>query len=103
MPKTGRGERYMITMLRGVLNWQRSYQSTEQGQTLTPPHILNRRISPLLEQILLRALALNPEQRFANAQDLAEALEGVQLKMGTGAVSQVQASRLRRLLEWIRK
>lgn len=103
LPKVGRGERYMSMMLRNILNWQRSAHVSEQGQALVPPHVLNKRISPLLEQILLRALALNPEQRFARAQDLAEALEGVQLKMGTGAVSQMKASRVRRLLEWLRK
>ncbi len=86
---------------------QRSRRTTEhereQEHTLTPPHLLNKRISPLLEQVVLRALALNPEQRFANAQDLSEALEGVQLKAETAALPPAKASRLRRLLEWIRK
>ena len=72
-------------------------------RSLTPPHLLNKRISPLLEQILLRALALNPEQRFASAQDLAEALEGMHLTTASAALPQAKASRLRRLLEWIRK
>lgn len=102
-PKAGRGERYTVMMLRSILNWQRSHQAPERGKMLIPPHLLNRRISPLLEQILLRALALNPEQRFTHAQDLADALEGVHLKMGAGAVSQMRASRLRKLLEWMRK
>ncbi len=101
MPKAARGERAML--LRNLLNWQRSSHASEQGKALTPPHLLNKRISPLLERILLRALALNPERRFANARDLAEALEGLHLKADTNALPQAKASRLRRLLEWIRK
>lgn len=103
LPKAGRSERYMQMMRRNFLNWQRPSHVREQSQALIPPHLLNRRISPLLEHIVLRALALNPEHRFTTARDLAEALEGVQVKMGAGAVSQVKASRLRKLLEWIRK
>ena len=92
---------------RGARNRQRPRRAVEhrsdQEQTLTPPHLLNKRISPLLEQILLRALALNPEQRFTSAQDLAEALEGMHLTTDSAALPQAKASRLRRLLEWIRK
>lgn len=76
----------------------------EQGQALISPRQFNRRISPLLEEILLRAVALNPEQRFANAQELAEALESIHLKTDAAIpVPRAKASRLRRLLEWIRK
>lgn len=78
-------------------------QASEQDQTLTPPHLLNQQISPLLEHIVLRALALNPAQRFASAQDLASALEGFQLKAEVTELPPGRASRLRKLLEWIRK
>ena len=80
-----------------------SEQSGEQGQALIPPRQFNKRITPLLEEILLRAIALNPERRFANAQELADALEGIHLKTDSIHVPRAKASRLRRLLEWIRK
>lgn len=81
-------------------------QSHEAEVSSNPalPHILNAHISPLLEQILLRSLALDPAQRFASAQDLAAALEGIHLKTDAPAtLPQAKVSRLRRLLEWIRK
>lgn len=79
--------------------------STQQESALTSPHLLNEHISPLLEQILLRALSLDPEQRFASADDLAEALEGMHFKtdMPVTAPAQAKVSRLRRLLEWLKK
>lgn len=89
---------------------------TRQHLALTPPRQLNGHISPLLEQILLRALALDPAQRFASALDLAEALESMHLKAGipskpempapasaSTAMPQARVSRLRKLLEWLRK
>jgi hypothetical protein len=89
----------------------RQTQTTEQTaqplHALTFPHLLNTRISPLLEQILLRALALDPQQRFTSALDLAEALEGMYLRTDTPAaptsLPQAKVSRLRRLLEWLKK
>jgi serine/threonine protein kinase len=53
---------------------------TGQNFILTPPHLLNELISPQLEQILLRALALGPEQRFPNILDMVQALEGLKAK-----------------------
>lgn len=96
---------------------RRSRKTGTSSQTDTPkepdlalilPCRLNTRISPLLEQILLRALDLDPQQRFASAQDLAEALEGLHLKgdislSGAPApLTQAKVSRLRKLLEWLR-
>jgi hypothetical protein len=81
-------------------------QALRQDLTLTPPHQFNAHISPLLEQILLIALALSPQQRFSSVEDLTEALEGVYLKRdlsGTRApLPQTKVSRLRKLLEWLR-
>lgn len=89
---------------------QRKQVSEQQAQpdlALTPPHVLNARISPLLEQILLRALALDPQERFASALDLADALEGIYFRAEAPAVPtalpQAKVSRLRRLLEWLKK
>ena len=59
---------------------QAAAQAAYQDPTLVSPRQLNPQISPLLEQIFLRALALKPEQRFASARDLAEALESMHLK-----------------------
>ena len=81
--------------------------SAQPDLMLTPPHILNERISPLLEQILLRALALDPQARFASAMDLADALEGMYFRADASAapaiLPQARVSRLRRLLEWLKK
>ena len=89
----------------------RQPQTTEQAaqpkHALTFPHLLNTRISPLLEQILLRALALDPQQRFASPLDLAESLEGMYFRTDTpsapASLPQAKVSRLRRLLEWLKK
>lgn len=84
-------------------------QATYQDPTLISPRQLNEQISPLLEQIFLRALALRPEQRFASVRDLAEALESMHLKTelpDTPAIAppfpRAKASRLRRLFEWLK-
>jgi serine/threonine protein kinase len=84
--------------------------ATHQDPTLIAPRQFNQRISPLLEQIILRALALEPEQRFASARDLAEALESMHLKTElptTPAIAtpfpRAKASRLRRLFEWLKR
>jgi serine/threonine protein kinase len=81
-----------------------------QDPTLTAPRLLNPEISPLLEQIFLRALALSPEQRFASVRDLAEALESMHLKnelpdtpVLAPPFPRAKTSRLRRLLEWLRR
>lgn len=82
-------------------------QDLRHDFALTPPQQLNAQISPLLEQILLIALALSPQQRFSTAQDLAEALEGLYLKSESSGtltpMPHTKVSRLRRLLEWLRR
>lgn len=44
---------------------------------LIPPQRLNKRITGTLSEILLRALAIDPEQRYATMFELAEAIEAV--------------------------
>ncbi|HXR64535.1 MAG TPA: hypothetical protein VN729_01335 [Ktedonobacteraceae bacterium] len=85
-------------------------QAVYQDATLISPRLLNPQVSPLLEQILLRSLALNPEQRFASARDLAEALETMHLKTElpiTPVIAppfpRTKASRLRRMFEWLKR
>jgi serine/threonine protein kinase len=47
------------------------------GIALVPPHLFNNLISPRLEAILLRALALSPAERFPSVFALVEALEAL--------------------------
>jgi hypothetical protein len=84
---------------------QRRSQPINQDLTLTAPHLLNEQVSLLLEQILLRALALQPEERFRSPLDLAEALSGMNLKTAVLApvLPQARVSRLRKLLVWLKK
>lgn len=48
-----------------------------EGLELIPPHFLNESISPLLEQVVLRALELEPARRYQSAFEFVEALERV--------------------------
>lgn len=106
-----RGERHTTRQSRKARRTPAA--QTRQHLALTPPRQLNGHISPLLEQILLRALALDPAQRFASELDLAEALESMHLKTGVpgkpeistpapASLPQLRVSRLRKLLEWLR-
>lgn len=47
------------------------------GMALVPPHLFSNAISPELEAILLRALALSPNERFPHAFAMVEALEAI--------------------------
>ncbi len=65
------------------------YSSTGLEQIeLIHPRLFNPILSPGLEDILLRALALEPAQRYPSAFALCEALEAIDLKQGgvTGGV-----------------
>ncbi|HEY0757206.1 MAG TPA: hypothetical protein VGD98_24845 [Ktedonobacteraceae bacterium] len=102
-----RGERQSTRQSRRS---QATPQPTNQDATLITPRLLNEEISPLLEQIFLRALALKPELRFASVRDLAEALESMHLKTELPDIPAIappfpraKASRLRRLLEWLKR
>lgn len=106
-----RGERPNTRQPRQVRRSPRpASQAAPSDQALIAPRQLNEQISPLLEQIFLRSLALQPEQRFASVRDLAEALESMHLKAelpDTPAIAppfpRAKASRLRRLLEWLKR
>jgi serine/threonine protein kinase len=83
---------------------------TSEGMSLVPPHLLNNRISTRLENILTRALALNPADRFPTAFALVEALESVDPNTD---FADPFANRLRhstrhdstvtKVLEWVRR
>jgi serine/threonine protein kinase len=54
-----------------------------EGLSLVPPHLLNLRLPLVIEDILLRALALDPEERYPSAFALVEDLESLDLsRMG---------------------
>lgn len=55
---------------------------THTHQSVPPPSLREKvpTISPAVEQVVMRALAKNPEQRFPNVQTFAEALEEVAAK-----------------------
>ncbi len=65
-----------------------SYQHTEplaldeqtDGLALIPPSLLNTRISSSLEHVLLRALALDPAERYSSAFTLAEVIEAIETR-----------------------
>ncbi len=52
-------------------------QEQVEGLELIPLRFLNENISPLVEQIVLRALELEPERRYQSAFAFVEALEGI--------------------------
>ena len=52
-------------------------QEQVEGLELIPLRFLNEHISPLVEQIVLRALELEPERRYQSAFAFVEALEGI--------------------------
>jgi serine/threonine protein kinase len=60
-----------------------------EGLALVPPHLLNSRLPPMIEVLLLRALALDPELRYPSAFALVEELEALDLR-------QLRALRYRR-------
>ena len=49
----------------------------QSGMALVPPHLFNSLISPSLEALLMRALALSPSERFPSIFSLVEALEAI--------------------------
>lgn len=92
----------------GLLRLLAAMPGTGQQFVLTPPHLLNEHVSPLLEHIILRALALNPEQRFASPLDLAKTLEGMKFKADTSTTSSEdiargKVSQMKKLVEWLKK
>lgn len=56
------------------------------GDPIPPPSAINPAVAPALEDVLVRALARDPDQRVATAQELARALEDA-LSLTGGDVS----------------
>ncbi len=81
-----------------------------EGMSLVPPHLLNSCISPRLEAILTRALALDPAQRFPTVFALVEALESLDpaIDFTDPFATQPQLrvlsdSKVTKVLEWVRR
>jgi hypothetical protein len=84
--------------------------SVSEGMSLVPPHLLNSCISPRLENILTRALALDPAQRFPSVFALVEALENIDpaIDFADPFATQPQQrvhhdSKVTKVLEWVRR
>ncbi len=74
-----------------------------QGEAgLVSPRLLCEGMPLLLEQIVLRALALDPAQRFATVLELVNALESARSQTATAAF-RTRSTRLGRFLKWFRK
>jgi beta-lactam-binding protein with PASTA domain len=58
-----------------------------------PPSELNRLVSPAMEQVVLRALAKDPELRYRSAREMADELERVRRGLGVSQDTQ-QATRV---------
>jgi WD40 repeat protein len=54
----------------------------EAGMPINSPRILNARVSPLAEQLVLRALELKPANRYQRAREMRSAVETVRLMAG---------------------
>ncbi len=77
--------------------------SAAEGIALIPPHLFNNRIPPPVEYILLRALALDPAERYASAFDLVEALEALAPQdQLTPATAERKAPRMTRVIDWLK-
>jgi Rad3-related DNA helicase len=96
---TAASDQYALaTMVYECLCGQRPYQAIEQEELLfqqehepiPPPSSLNPRISPLIEQTLLRALAVNPAERFPHTLTFADTY--LRALMGFSLPAQVSSS-----------
>ncbi len=70
-------QRASMPILKGQRGGSTMVQERVEGLELIPPRFLNESIPPLLEQIVLRALELEPEKRYPSAFALVEALEAI--------------------------
>ncbi|MDQ2713897.1 MAG: hypothetical protein M3Z08_03215 [Chloroflexota bacterium] len=70
---------------------------------LIAPHLLNEHIPLALEYIVLRALALNPMERYPSVFALVEALEGVDIRQASITSAARRMSRAGRALDWLKR
>ena len=70
-------QRASVSVGKGQRGGSTMVQERVEGLELIPPRFLNENISPLLEQIVLRALELEPAKRYPSAFAFVEALEAI--------------------------
>lgn len=70
---------------------------------LIAPHLLNDQIPLALECIVLRALALNPMERYPSVFSLVEALESVDMQQVSTTSAARHMSRAGRALAWLKR
>ena len=76
------------------------------GEALIPPHLFNTRVSSELEQVLLRALSVNADDRYPSALALAEALENIHLEedsLESSLAHTQQASKITKVVDWLKR
>ena len=83
-------------------------QTGIEGMALIPPHLFNSRIPPVLEQIVMRALALDPAERYSTVFELVEALESEEVRSTLAEASASanetrRASRVGKVVEWLKR
>ncbi len=81
-----------------------------KSRELIPPHLLNNRLPSILEDAVLRALALNPGERYQSVAALVGALEAVDLRQvlvevatSMSASGSRKVSRIGKVVEWLRR
>ena len=83
-------------------------QAGAGGMALIAPHLFNYHIPQALEHVLLRALALDPGERYSTVPELLEALESEQVRLSlveaTAPADDARgASRVGRVVEWLKR
>ncbi len=75
------------------------------GIALIPPRLFNARIPVVLEQIVLRALALEPTQRYPSVFALIEALEKIDMKVVDTEDTEIPGQKawpFEKMVRWVR-
>jgi len=85
-------------------------EGSAKSVELIPPHLLNNRLPSILEEIVLRALALDPGERYQSVAALVGALEAVDLRqvlvevaISVSANGSRKVSIIGKVVEWLRR
>ena len=73
-----------------------------EGIALIPPRLFNAGISSELEQIVQRALALSPSERYPTVFAMLEALEHVDMSQSDSEQGEQKVSPLEKMIRWVR-
>jgi hypothetical protein len=83
-------------------------QTSAGTMALIEPHLFNYSIPRVLEHVLLRALALDPAERYSTVLELVEALQSEEVRMAlveaaAPADDARGASRVGRVVDWLKR